>query len=92
MAAVSGSSGSGCHTYGAVALGFVLTSTANTLVTPRDLRGRVIAAGAMYAAALRGVAANGGGALAATGSPLPAFLLLAGCCAGAALVAARGCD
>lgn len=54
-----------------------------------DLRGRVNAAGTVYAATLRGVAAIGGGALAASGSPLPAFLLLAGVCACAALVATR---
>jgi len=70
---------------GAVALGFVLSGTASTLVTPRDLRGRVGAAGAIYEALARGGAAVGFGALAATGNPLPAFAVLAGCCTVAAL-------
>jgi len=74
---------------GAVALGFVLSGTASTLVTPRDLRGRVSAAGAMYESLARGGAAVGFGALAATGNPFPAFVVLAGCCACAALVTAR---
>jgi MFS family permease len=74
---------------GAAALGFILIGTATALVTPRDLRGRVNAASAIYSSAVRGVAAIGGGALAATGNPLSAFLLLAGCCGCAALVAAR---
>ncbi|HEX6797063.1 MAG TPA: MFS transporter [Ktedonobacterales bacterium] len=65
---------------GAVALGFVLTGTANTLVTPPELRGRVNAASTIYSSAVRGVAAIGAGALAAAGDPLPAFLALAGCC------------
>ncbi len=73
---------------GAVALGFVLSGTASTLVTPRDLRGRVGAAGAIYEALTRGGAAVGFGALAATGNPLPVFVVLAGCCALAALVTA----
>jgi len=73
---------------GAVALGFVLSGTASTLVTPRDLRGRVSAAGAIYEALARGGAAVGFGALAVTGGPLPAFAVLAGCCALAALVTA----
>jgi len=74
---------------GAVALGFVLSGTASTLVTPRDLRGRVSAASAMYESLARGGAAVGFGALAATGNPLPAFVVLAICCACAALVTAR---
>jgi hypothetical protein len=74
---------------GAIALGFILSGTAGTLLTPRALRGRVNAAGTIYSSALRGLAAVGGGALAGAGDPLPAFLLLAACCAGAALVAAR---
>ncbi|MDQ2830757.1 MAG: MFS transporter [Chloroflexota bacterium] len=74
---------------GAVALGFILSGTASTLVTPRDLRGRVSAASAIYEALARGVAAIGFGALAATGNPFPAFVVLAGCCACAALVTAR---
>jgi MFS family permease len=74
---------------GAVALGFVLRDTANTLVTPRELRGRVNAASTIFSAALRALAAIAGGALAASGNPLPAFLLLATICALAALVAAR---
>ncbi len=73
---------------GAVALGFVLSGTASTLVTPRGLRGRVGAAGAIYEALARGGAAVGFGALAAAGNPLPAFVVLAGCCAVAALVTA----
>ncbi len=74
---------------GAIALGFVLGGTASTLITPRDLRGRVGAAGAIYEALVRGGAAVGLGALAATGNPLPAFVVLACCCAGAALVTVR---
>jgi MFS family permease len=74
---------------GAAALGFILVGTATTLVTPRELRGRVNAAGALYSSAVRAVAAVGGGALAATGNPLPAFALLAVCCGGGALVTAR---
>lgn len=74
---------------GAVALGFVLRDTANTLVTPRELRGRVNAASTIFSAGLRALAAISGGALAASGNPLPAFLLLAAICALAALVAAR---
>ncbi len=74
---------------GAVALGFVLSGTASTLVTPRDLRGRVGAAGAIYEALVRGGGAVGLGALAATGATLPAFVVLACCCAGAALVTVR---
>jgi len=74
---------------GAVALGFVLSGTASTLVTPRDLRGRVSAASAMYESLARGGAAVGFGALAATGNPFPAFVVLAGCCLCAALVTAR---
>lgn len=72
---------------GAVALGFVLTGTANTLVTPPELRGRVNAASTIYSSAVRGVAALGAGALAASGNPLPAFLTLAGCCLVAAGIA-----
>jgi MFS family permease len=74
---------------GAAALGFILVGTATTLVTPRELRGRVNAAGALYSSAVRAVAAVGGGALAATGNPLPAFALLAVCCGGGALMTAR---
>jgi hypothetical protein len=74
---------------GAAALGFILAGTANILVTPRELRGRVNAAGTLYSSALRGAAAVGGGALAATGNPLPAFALLAACCGGGALLVAR---
>lgn len=74
---------------GATALGFILTLTANALVTPRELRGRVNAASTIYSSALRGLAALGGGALAASGNPLPAFALLAGCLLCGALVAAR---
>lgn len=74
---------------GAVALGFVLRDTASTLVTPRELRGRVNAASTIFSAGLRALAAIAGGALAASGNPLPAFLLLAAICALAALVAAR---
>lgn len=74
---------------GAVALGFVLRDTASTLVTPRELRGRVNAASTIFSAGLRALAAISGGALAASGNPLPAFLLLATICALAALVAAR---
>jgi MFS family permease len=74
---------------GSVALGFILVTTANTLVTPRELRGRVNAAGAIYSSGARGVAAVACGVLSASGNPLPAFLLLAGCCTSAALLAAR---
>jgi MFS family permease len=73
---------------GAAALGFILAGTANMLVTPRDLRGRVNAAGTIYSSAVRGVAAVGGGALAAAGNPLPAFLLLAMCCSVGVVVTA----
>jgi len=73
----------------AIALGFVLSSTASTLVTPRDLRERVGAVGAVYEALVCGGAAIGLGALAATGAPLSAFVVLACCCAGAALVTVR---
>jgi len=74
---------------GAVALGFVLATTASTLVTPRALRGRVNAASTIYASLVRGGAAVGLGALAGTGDPLPAFVVLAACCACAALVTSR---
>ena len=74
---------------GGVALGFVLATTASTLVTPRALRGRVNAASTIYASLVRGGAAVGLGALAGTGDPLPAFVVLAACCACAALVTSR---
>ncbi len=73
---------------GAVALGFVLTGTASTKLTPRALRGRVGAAGTVYAAVVRAAGAVGLGALAAAVAPLAAFSALAACCAVAALVAA----
>jgi len=74
---------------GAVALGFVLATTASTLVTPRALRGRVNAASTIYASLVRGAAAVGLGALAGMGDPLPAFVVLAACCACAAIVTSR---
>lgn len=71
---------------GAVSLSFIITGTTGTLLTPRELRGRVNAVGTMYASAVRGLSLVAVGALTASGSPLFAFLLLAGCflCAAAA--------
>lgn len=74
---------------GAVALGFVLVSTASTLTTPPDLRGRVNAAGAIYSSAVRAIAVLGLGALAAHAGTFPAFLLLGICFVAAALIALR---
>lgn len=74
---------------GGVALGFILVVTAGALVTPRTLRGRVNAAGAIYSSTVRAVAVAGAGLLAARGDPLPAFALLACCLLAAALVALR---
>jgi hypothetical protein len=75
---------------GAVALGFVLVTTANSLTTPAALRGRVNAASAIYSSAMRGLAALGLGALAARMGTSTAFVLLACCFLLAALVALRG--
>lgn len=65
---------------GALALGFVLVTTANTLTTAPHLRGRVNAAGSTLAALVRGAGAAGAGALAARGNPLMAFVALAAYC------------
>ena len=71
---------------GAVSLSFIITGTTSTLLTPRELRGQVNAVGTMYTSAVRGLSLVAVGALTASGSPLFAFLLLAGCflCAAAA--------
>lgn len=71
---------------GAVSLSFIITGTTSTLLTPRELRGRVNAVGTMYSSAVRGLSLVAVGALTASGSPLFAFLLMAGCflCAAAA--------
>lgn len=71
---------------GAVSLSFIITGTTSTLLTPRELRGRVNAVGTMYTSAVRGLSLVAVGALTASDSPLFAFLLLAGCflCAAAA--------
>ena len=74
---------------GAVSLSFILITTANALVTPRELRGRVNAATTTYSSLVRGLAVLGAGVLAANGNPLPAFILLTSCFIGAALIAAR---
>ena len=65
---------------GALALGFVLAVTANTLLTPPPIRGRVNAAGATFAALVRAIGVVGSGALASGGNPLYAFVVLAGYC------------
>jgi hypothetical protein len=65
---------------GALALGFVLVTVANTLTTAPHLRGRVNAAGSTLAALVRGIGAAGAGALAVRGNPLVAFVALAGYC------------
>jgi MFS family permease len=79
---------------GAVSLSFIVTGTTSTLLTPRELRGRMNAASTMYASAVRGLGLIVVGALTASGSPLFAFLLLAGCflCAAAAAGFSRTTD
>jgi MFS family permease len=74
---------------GAVSLSFILTSTANALVTPHELRGRVNAASTMYSSLVRGLAVVVAGLLAAGGDPLPMFLLLTCGFVAAALLAIR---
>jgi MFS family permease len=63
---------------GAVSSSFIITGTTSTLLTPRELRGRVNAVSTMYSSAVRGLSLIAVGALTAAGSPLLAFLLLAG--------------
>lgn len=63
---------------GAVSLSFIMTGTTSTLLTPRELRGRVNAVSTMYASAVRGLGLVAIGALTSSGSPLLAFLLIAG--------------
>jgi MFS family permease len=61
---------------GCVALSFIITGTTSTLITPREVRGRVNATSTLYSAAVRGVGLLLAGALAANGNPLPAFAAL----------------
>jgi len=74
---------------GAVSLAFILTTTQTVLVTPRAARGRVNAVTQIYSALVRGLSLVAAGALSARGSALPAFIFLAACFAGAALLALR---
>jgi fucose permease len=73
---------------GAVSLSFILTGTANALVTPRELRGRVNAAGTIYSSLMRGLSVLAVGVLSINGNPLPMFILLTICFIGAALISA----
>jgi hypothetical protein len=61
---------------GCVALSFIITGTTSALITPREMRGRVNAIGALYSAAVRGGGLLLAGLLAAGGNPLPAFLAI----------------
>jgi MFS family permease len=72
---------------GAVSLSFILTTTANALVTPRELRGRVNAATTIYSSLMRGFAVLAVGILTVNGNPLPMFILLTCSFVGAALIA-----
>jgi hypothetical protein len=62
-------------------------ATANALVTPRELRGRVNAATTTYSSLMRGLAVLAVGVLTVNGDPLPMFILLTCCFVGAALIA-----
>jgi len=72
----------------AVSLSFILTGTANALVTPRELRGRVNAASTLYSSLVRGLSVLTVGVLAVNGNPLPMFILLTICFISAALISA----
>jgi MFS family permease len=74
---------------GAVSAGFILVTTASTLITPRSVRGRVNAASSMYSALLRGLSVLAVGLLTIGDDPLPMFALLACCFLGAALLAGQ---
>jgi hypothetical protein len=74
---------------GSVSLAFILTTTQTVLVTPRAARGRVTALTQIYSALVRGLSLVAAGALSACGSALLAFIFLAACFAGAALLALR---
>lgn len=75
---------------GSAALGFIIAGTTSMLITPPELRGRLNATSALYSACIRGLGLLATGALAATGNPLPAFLLLGGLFLVAAGVAGYG--
>lgn len=72
---------------GACSFGFILTTTENTLITPREVRGRVNAASNMYSSTIRGGSVLLMGIIVASGGTLIAFALLACCFTGAALLA-----
>ncbi len=73
---------------GAVSLSFILIGTANTLVTPHELRGRVNAATTIYTSLVRGLAVLAVGVIAINSNPLPMFILLTVCFICAALICA----
>jgi len=73
---------------GAVSASFVLTTTANSLMVAPAIRGRVNAAGAMYAASVRVIGAVSLGLLIRGGNPFLAFVILSGGFTAAAFAAA----
>lgn len=74
---------------GAVALSFVLTGTATTLLTPREVRGRVGAVSQMYASVVRAISVLLLGAIAARTSVDVAFLLVAAAFLGTVTITGR---
>jgi MFS family permease len=75
---------------GSMALAFIISGTASTLITPRAVRGRVFALSNLYAALARGGSLILAGAFAVSGNPFGVFVAIAAGFGVAIVAALRG--